>query len=176
MVNRERFIKGIKYLSVYYTNFKFDITDDFSLDVWHNAFKDITDEDFKYCVETYCKLNQYAPSSPHALLDIYFDYVTDELTSDQAWELVEKNLNKGISGYQTISNGKVVYVNKFYEEIKKYPLIEETCKELESTLRDITSDNKSYTKHEFKELYKSKLERKTNKMALSGTTQFKIGE
>ena len=172
---KNKFIDSMKYLDAFYTTFKFDFLNPIKLEVWYDALSTIPENQLQQVVSAYCKTNQFPPQSPHSILDVYVTMVSNEITPDQAWEIVESNLHKGVSGYQTFSNGKVVYKNDFYTSIEKYPLIVETCKDMESSLRDVFTENKSYTKHEFKEAYKTKLQRSNNVLLLSGDSKLKIG-
>ncbi len=162
MLSKKIFDQNMAILSVYFNSFEFPIfpnkdnyLEQLKYDIWYNAFSEIDDNTFQLLIKAYCSNNVYAPQSPSSILQTYKEVKQSNImSSEQAWEIVDKNLWRGIRGYQTLSNGRQVYHNDFYESIKEHTQIVEVCKEIESSLADITSDSKSYVRREFMDVYK----------------------
>ena len=155
MLSKDKFIKGVRYLTTVYINFKIDLEDEFTIQVWYEFFQDLDDDTFTGLLKTYAKQNQYAPQSPASILQLYKEVKQSQLMSaEQAWEIVESNLHKSIRGYQTMVNGNIVSRNDFYQAIKEYTQITAVCKEIESSLADITTESKKYVRNEFMTIYK----------------------
>lgn len=170
MLSKKMFEKCMLTLSVYYNNFRFEVMpkeDDtiaqFKYQVWYDSFKHIDDLTFEALIKAYCNSQVYPPSSPTSILQTYKEAKQSNMMSpESAWEIVDDNLKKGIRGYQTFINGKVVYKNDFYEAIKQYQQISSVCKEIESSLADITTDSKKYVRNEFMDVYKRYSEQVTS--------------
>jgi hypothetical protein len=69
MLEQLTFLKGIKYLNAYYTNFNFNINDEMKLKVWYEVFTAFDDKTFTDLVKSYCIKNIYAPQSPTHLFE-----------------------------------------------------------------------------------------------------------
>jgi len=87
MLEQATFLKGIKYLNAYYTNFNFNINDDLKLKVWYDVFISFDDTTFTNLVKSYCVHNIYAPQSPTHL----FEYaktveINKQMSGDSAWD------------------------------------------------------------------------------------------
>jgi uridine phosphorylase len=110
---------------------------------------------FEGLIKAYCNNQVYPPSSPTSILQTYKEVKQSQLMSaEQAWEIVESNLHKSIRGYQTMVNGNIVSRNDFYQAIKEHTQIVAVCKEIESSLADITTESKKYVRNEFMTIYK----------------------
>ena len=159
-MNSKVFDQAMLYMTVYFTNFEFDTFPQSQLakmkyQVWHDALTHIPEADFQPLIEHYCKTNVYPPSSPTAIIEAYKEVKRSTgMSAEQAWEIVSNHLYLGIRGYSAFVDGKPVYRNRFYDAIKQYPVITSVCKEMESSLADITTDSKSYVRNEFKTIYK----------------------
>jgi hypothetical protein len=181
MLSKKAFEDGMMTLMVYYNGFQFplrpkseNIMDVAKYNVWYEVFKDLTDDEMHKVVKAYCVSNIYAPTSPTPILEKVKELKMLSIeSSEQAWEIVEKNLSKGINGYKGLDhNGKIIYVNPFMDEMKKYPLIERAVKDIFSSLASITSDNKSYVRNEFKQVYGRHIE---STIQIGHNSQLKIG-
>jgi len=160
-MNDKDFKKGMTIINLYYDKFSFPTSpsgtmDKMKYDVWKNALDVISN--FSYVVDYYCKTEKFAPMSPRSLLEVYENMVKvakDIPSSESAWELVKRSLNRhGINGY---FNSYEQYVNRFYQSLGDVN-IKKACKDIESKLKDLTSDNSSYVYHEFKQVYERYVE------------------
>lgn len=61
MLKQNTFLKGIKYLNAYYTNFNFNINDNMKLEIWYNIFKETEDETYTNLVKNIVLIT----STPH---------------------------------------------------------------------------------------------------------------
>ena len=63
------FVKGIEYIKAFYVNYKLDTQSKLIMEVWMDAFKNMSDEVFEKLVRAYCLENIYPPQSPTHLLE-----------------------------------------------------------------------------------------------------------
>jgi hypothetical protein len=85
------------------------------------------------------------------------------MSADEAWELVRDRLKRyGMNGYY---NSYGNYKNDFYDSIRDENIIK-ACKEIESKLKDLNSDNSSYVSHEFKLIYNRHVENESKQDVL----------
>lgn len=148
MLDRETFKKGMKYLNLTYTNFKFDLNDAEALEVWYDRVKMLDDDFYSRLIKTYCENNRYAPQSPFDLVDtIKQSYMQKELDCEQAWEYI-----KGLIRKHSLHYGR----ESFYKELEDKPLLKKLALEFEPRLRELRTDDIN-TPKEFKNAYKSNL-------------------
>lgn len=178
MLSKRAFEDSMMNLMAYYNGFEFPLKpktlmETTKYNVWYEVFKDLSDDDMHKVVKSYCTANIYAPSSPTPLIDKIRELRLMCIESaEQAWEIVEKNLYKGVKGYQGLDDsGNVVHLNPFMDTMKKYPMIMKACTEIMSSLATVTSDNKSYVRNEFKQVYG----RHIDSVVQIGSSQLKLG-
>ena len=166
MIDKIRFVKALKYLNAIYPTFKLNTDDDMVISAWYGLLKDINDEDFKSVIEYYCKTEDYPPQSPRSILKVYEAYMKTKkgvMSADEAWELVRDRLKRyGMNGYY---NSYGNYKNDFYDSIRDEN-IKKACKEIESKLKDLNSDNSSFVSHEFKLIYNRHVENESKENVL----------
>jgi len=178
MIDKIRFVKALKYLNAIYPTFKLNTDDDMIISAWYGLLNHIDDDKFKEVIEYYCKTQDYPPQSPRSILKVYEEVmktVKGVMSADEAWELVRSTLRvKSIQSYQTLS-GK--YHNDFYEALSDHNIIK-ACKEIDSKLRDLNSDNSSYASHEFKLIYNRHVENESKKdvLKIGNDDKLKLGE
>lgn len=165
----KQFQNGMMKLSMLYSTFEFEI---FPSDSYgkmkYKLWKDELDviSDFEYVVNYYIKTQDYPPQSPRSILKVYEEVVKQNkgiMSSDEAWELVRDRLKKyGMNGYY---NSYGNYKNDFYDSISDEN-IKKACKEIESKLKELTTDNSSYVSHEFKLIYNRHVENQSKEEVL----------
>lgn len=91
-LNKTTFLKGLKYINDYYTNFNFDIENTGKINIWYSVFKNFDDNSFVELVQDYCRNNIYAPTSPTSILQ----HKTNQLmlTIESGEEVFEKVLEE----------------------------------------------------------------------------------
>ena len=180
MLSKNGFEDGMMTLMAYYNGFQFplkpkkdNIMDTAKYNIWYEVFSELSDSDMQRVVKAYCVGNIYAPTSPTPLLEKLREIrIASVESAEQAWEIVERNLSKGVYGYQGIDDsGNVIQLNPFMDTMKKYPMILQACKEILSSLAQVTTDNKSYVRNEFKQVYGRTIESKVQ----IGNSQLKLG-
>lgn len=163
------FQDGIFTLMAYYYGFEFNLQpkpsnpiDSIRYKLWYEMFEELSDEDFMVAIKSYCYSNIYAPTSPTPIVDIIKKLKAAQIeTVDEAWELVSKNLSKGVYGYLTIDeNGKEIRANPFLDALRSHPVVLETVKGMMTSLASVTTDNKAYIQKEFKTIYERNIEKK----------------
>jgi hypothetical protein len=163
-MNKNDFKMGMAKLTAYYDKFEFPFQPTNPMEqqkftIWYEALTLI--DNFSYVVDYYYKTEDFPPQSPRSLLKVYEEvakHVKGYKSADQAWELVRDRLSRfGLSGYY---NSFGNYKNDFYDSIDDENIIK-ACKDIESRLKDLNTDNSSYVAHEFKQIYNMYVERAT---------------
>lgn len=148
MLDKETYLKGIKYLNAYYTNFNFNINDDLKLEVWYKVLSSFDNTAYIDLVKSYSVSNIYAPQSPTHL----FDYaksveIAKHMTADSAWDYaisLLRQLNYDFS--------------RFYIECG-YGIISGVIKSLKSELQGVHTENLPFIKKTFVVLYTNELKK-----------------
>lgn len=148
MLDQKIFLKGIKYLNAYYTNFNFNINDDLKLKVWYDVFSSFTDDDFTHLIKTYCVQNIYPPQSPSSVLE----YAKTQLKlkymdSSSAWDYAISILRH--VGYD---------FSRFYSKCE-YSIISTIIKSLRTDLEGIHTDKLPFVKKTFVAMYDEAIDR-----------------
>lgn len=142
MLDKARFLKGLKYLNAFYSNFKFDINDDFKIGVWYQTFSGFTDDSFTDLVKNYCEQNIYAPQSPAHLLEFAKSVIsTTFMNSKEAWEYALDNIRR--LGYD---------FRRFYM-FCEYKVISDVIRLLEWKFRGIRTEDLKFVQIEFEKMY-----------------------
>lgn len=106
------FIRGIEYLSTYYSTFKFwDETFKHQVELrkqlWYEAFKDYDDKTFYILVREYSKTNEFPPQSPTSLSEHAKKIIRNKISNPEEEYLRVKNIvNK--NGYFNAGNKRQV--------------------------------------------------------------------
>lgn len=168
-MKKNDFKLGMAKFMAYYDKFEFPTMPDNEMEqmkfnVWYEALNMI--DNFSYVVDVYCKTEDYPPQSPRSILKVYEEVmktVKGVMSADEAWELVRDRLKRyGMNGYY---NSYGNYKNDFYDSIRDENIIK-ACKEIESKLKDLNSDNSSYVSHEFKLIYNRHVENESKQDVL----------
>ena len=151
MLEQATFLKGIKYLNAYYTNFNFNINDDLKLKVWYDVFTAFDDTTFTNLVKSYCVHNIYAPQSPTHL----FEYaktveMSKHMNGDSAWDYALSLLRRINYDFK-----------RFYIDCE-YILITDIIKVLKSELEGIHTDKLPFVKQKFVALYMDGLKKQAD--------------
>lgn len=83
--------KGIKYLKAFYTRWEFDVTNTFALQVWYQSLQNLSFEQLKDIIQTYCMKNQFPPNSPYDLLNVIPKYPSVEEATQIIRDIAERN-------------------------------------------------------------------------------------
>ena len=168
-MTKEQFENGMMKLTMLYGTFEFDIQPNDSYGkMKYKLWKDELDviDNFEQVVNYYVKTQDYPPQSPRSILKVYEEVmktVKGVMSADEAWELVRDRLKRyGMNGYY---NSYGNYKNDFYDSIRDENIIK-ACKEIESKLKDLNSDNSSYVSHEFKLIYNRHVENESKQDVL----------
>jgi hypothetical protein len=152
MLEQLTFLKGIKYLNAYYTNFNFNINDEMKLKVWYEVFTAFDDKTFTDLVKSYCIKNIYAPQSPTHL----FEYaktveINKHMSGDSAWDFALSLLRQLNYDFK-----------RFYIECG-YVIISDIIKVLKSDFDGIHTDKLPFVKNRFVALYHEALKKEVDK-------------
>jgi hypothetical protein len=152
MLEQLTFLKGIKYLNAYYTNFNFNINDEMKLKVWYEVFTAFDDKTFTDLVKSYCIKNIYAPQSPTHL----FEYaktveINKQMSGDSAWDFALSLLRQLNYDFK-----------RFYIECG-YVIISDIIKVLKSDFDGIHTDKLPFVKNRFVALYNEALKKEVDK-------------
>lgn len=148
MLNKTTFLKGIKHLNAYYTNFNFNINDDLKLKVWYESMTPFDNDTFTKLIKTYCIENQYAPQSPTHLLEYAKTIeMSKYMGADEAWE-------------HTISLLRYLSYDfkRFYEKVDS-DVISKVITQMRSDFVGLTTDQVPFIKKTFIKLYNEVLEK-----------------
>lgn len=83
--------KGIKYLKAFYTRWEFDVTNTFALQVWYQSLQNLSFEQLKDIIQTYCMKNQFPPNSPYDLLNVIPKCPSVEEATQIIRDIAERN-------------------------------------------------------------------------------------
>ena len=159
-MNEKKFLQGLKYLNAYYTNFNFDINDNFKIGVWYESFKNMSEESFTKVVKGYCQQNVFAPHSPSHLLDHAKKVmIQNKKTPEEAWELAITILRE--TGYD-------------FERTYKLTnnLITNCIKQMRSQLQGMLTKDVPFARKQFIELYKREVQQDVDKQTRKGLISY----
>lgn len=156
-MDEKRFLQGLKYLNAYYTNFNFNINDDYKIGVWYGSVKHIDGDMFSQLVKEYCDNNVYPPQSPAHLLDYAKTVlISNSMSSDSAWTYAIDLLRR--VGYD---------FSRFYTKCE-YDIISQIINDLRADLVGIHTDKLPFVKKRFVELYDKALEQEAKNTIKEG--------
>ena len=144
MLNKETFTKGITIIQKMFLNWSFNSKDPLQMQLWYEALQGIEDDKFMDVIKTYCTTRIHAPNCPNDLLMILADDEEKKWPNpNQAFERVRELIRTWgwLWGRQDI-----------YEAIKDNPALVKTVKEMETELRELTSDD-TFTPERFRKAY-----------------------
>ena len=144
MLNKETFTKGITVLQKMFLNWTFNSKDPLQMQLWYEALQGIDDKRFMEVIKTYCTTRIHAPNNPNEILMILAEEEEKNYPDpNKAFEIVRELIRTWgwVWGRQDI-----------YLAIKDNPALLKTVKEMESDLRQLTTDDK-YTPERFRKAY-----------------------
>lgn len=157
MLEQVKFIQGLKYLNAYYSNFNFDIQDNFKIMTWYAVFETYENDQYSTIIKDYCKANIYPPQSPSSIIEFVKNQVIKTyLQSDEAWLYTIGLLRQ-----------KNHVFSRFYQHCE-HPLIVETTRTLEPTFIGIHTEDLKYLKINFIKLYEQKVAEESYQKTLKG--------
>jgi hypothetical protein len=164
MLNHKIFLKGIRYLNAYYTNFNFNINDDMKLEIWYDIFKETEDTTYTNLVKKYCIDNVYAPQSPTHLLQYAKNIlIQNKMTPEAAWEKALGTLRE--TGYN---------FKRTYEKVENTNIVN-SLKQMENELKGIMTKDIPFARNHFIDIYKREVETEANNQTKEGLiSQLKI--
>ena len=144
MLNKTTFTKGITVLQKMFLNWTFNSKDPLQMQLWYEALQGIEDDEFMKLIKTYCTTRIHAPNNPNELLMILAeDEETKWPNPNQAFEKVR----------DLIRTWGWIYGNEdIYDAIKDNPALTKTVKEMESDLRQLTTED-TFTPERFRKAY-----------------------
>lgn len=146
MLDDKRFLQGLKYLNAYYTNFNFDINNDFKIGIWYNTCKHIDGDTFSALIKAYCEQSIYAPQSPTHLLEFARSLtISQHMNVDNAWDYalaLVRSLNYDF--------------RHFYTKCE-YTIISDTIKQIQGDFVGLLTEHLPFVKKHFVEVYHSKV-------------------
>lgn len=144
MLNKETFTKGITVLQKMFLNWTFNSKDPLQMQLWYEALQGIDDDQFLKVIKTYCTTRVHAPNNPNELLMILAE---DE---EKKWP----NPNQAFEQVRDLIRtwGWIYGEEDIYEAIKDNPALTKTVKEMESDLRQLTTED-TFTPERFRKTY-----------------------
>lgn len=147
MLDQKTFLKGIKYLNAYYSNFNFNINDDLKLKVWYDVFNYLHDSMFTDLIKAYCTANIYAPQSPSHLLEYAKQVrIAQSMSADEAWEYTISLLRQLSYDFR-----------RFYDKVDN-TLISKVIKQMRHDFVGLMTDSLPFVKKTFVAIYNRELE------------------
>lgn len=166
MLDNKRFLQGLKYLNAYYSNFNFDINDDFKISVWYNTFKHIDGDSYSALVKAYCEQSIYAPQSPTHLLEFARTLtIGQHMNSDNAWDYALSILRAYNYDFR-----------HFYNKCE-YGIISDTIKQIQGDFVGLLTEHLPFVKKHFVEVYHTKIKQHVDTQVKEGllwTTQVSL--
>ena len=163
MLEQSTFLKGIKYLNAYYTNFNFNINDDMKLKIWYDVFVAFDNLTFTDLVKSYCTSNIYAPQSPSHLLEYAKQVrIAQSMSADEAWEYTISLLRQLSYDFR-----------RFYDKVDN-TLISNVIKQMRHDFVGLMTDQLPFVKRTFIGIYNRELENSISQEVREGlgwTTQ-----
>jgi hypothetical protein len=157
MLEQATFLKGIKYLNAYYTNFNFNINDDLKLKVWYDVFISFDNTTFTDLIKSYCMKNIYAPQSPAHIFEHAKNEVFNKtLEKNEAW-----NYALGLLRH-------VGYDFRRFYELCEYDIISTIIKALKPELEGIYTENLPFVKNKFVAMYEIEIKKEISESVLNG--------
>ena len=162
MLSKETFVKSLGYLNAFYMNFKLDITDEYSVEVWYEPFVTMEDRVFKNLVKSYCKSEVYPPSSPTSLLTFFRETMKlSELSGERAWQIAYDEVKAcGFDVQRAIDN-------------LDNPKIKTTLSELKHRFRNLLTAQVVFVEKDFIKIYNGIVNEQAN-LLLMGNDLLKI--
>lgn len=147
-LDKTTFLKGLKYLNAYYSNFNFDIKDDLKLEVWYSVFQKYENATYTELVKNYSVKNIFPPQSPSHLLDFAkTNIISQSLSADEAWEITVSNLRRLTYDFR-----------RFYQEVDN-EVISDTVKAMRTDFEGVLTENLPFVKKTFKNIYDEQLKK-----------------
>ena len=151
MLELKTFISGMTTLQKCYIGWQFDTKDQMQVAIWYAPFKNLSDERFKKLIKDYYTHNRQPPKSVMELKQPLVDevYENAKIKPEMALSFVREIIsNRG--GWQFEGRAEI------YQDLKPYPELYETVRELEDELRELKIGD-SYFPNRFRETYAIKL-------------------
>jgi len=144
MLNKETFTKGITVLQKIYLNWTFNSKDPLQMQIWYESFEGLNDDDFMRIIKTFCRTRIKAPGCPNDVLMILAE------EEEQKWPEPDKAFNQV---RELIRDFGWQYGREdIYAAISDNPALTKTVKDMESDLRELTTDD-TYTPERFRRAY-----------------------
>jgi hypothetical protein len=157
MLEKATFLKGVKYLNAFYTNFNFNINDDLKLKIWYDVFISFDDTTFTDLVKSYCMNNIYAPQSPAHIFEHAKNEVFNKtMEKNEAWNYALGLLRR------------VNYDFRHFYEKCEYPIISEIIKSLKPELEGVYTESLPFVKNKFISMYELEIRKEISESVLKG--------
>jgi hypothetical protein len=157
MLEQATFLKGIKYLNAYYTNFNFNINDDLKLKVWYEVFTAFDNATFTELIKSYCIKNIYAPQSPAHIFEHAKNEVFNKtLEKNEAWNYALSLLRQFNYDFR-----------RFYDKCE-YGIITDIIKSLKPELEGVHTENLPFVKNKFIAMYELQIKKEISEIVLNG--------
>jgi len=148
MLEKNTYLKGIKYLNAYYTNFNFNINDDLKLEVWYNIFKGTDNETYTELIKQYCVKNVFPPKSPTDIIQFkQQQMIKTRMTPEAAWELTLGTLRE--TGYD---------FRRTYKMLNDR-VLKQTLKQMENQFYGIHTKDIPYARNNYINIYERELKK-----------------
>lgn len=168
MLDEKRFLQGLKYLNAYYTNFNFDINDDFKIGIWYQVFKQLDGDTYSALVKSYCEQSIYPPQSPAHLLEHAKTLTLQQyMNSDNAWD------------YALSLIRRVNYDFRHFYSKCEYSIISQAIKQIQADFIGIYTEHLPFVKKHFVEVYEGMVKSQAQTQVKEGliwTTQVSLPE
>lgn len=151
MLELKTFLAGMITLQKVYVDWKFDVKDETQVKIWYAAFRNLTDDQFKWLVKEYYTNNDQPPKCIKNLTDILVNRTIScaKIKPEKALDFTREVISSH-GGWEYEGRAEI------YAELKKYPPLYQTVKEFESSIRNMSA-NDTYTADRFRRAYEENL-------------------